>query len=84
MTWIGLLAGALTSVAAIPQVIKTFRTKSTRDLSLWQPLLLTVGVSLWIVYGYTIKDTPLIVMNILPLAANIALAVAKITSKDKA
>lgn len=83
MTWIGLIAGALTSIAAIPQVVKTIRTKSTRDLSLWQPLLLTVGVSLWILYGFTIRDIPLITMNILPLIANVVLAVAKITAKEE-
>ena len=82
MVWIGFIAGALTSVAALPQVVKTVRTRSTRDLSVWQPLLLTVGVGLWMYYGYSIKDMPLITMNILPLGANAILLAMKIKEKQ--
>lgn len=78
MMSIGFLAGILTSVAAMPQVVKTIKTGSTRDLSLWQPALLSVGVALWLVYGLQIGDVPLVVMNILPLGANIALTAMKL------
>lgn len=73
----GFVAGLTTSVAALPQVVKTIRTHSTRDLSLWQPLLLTVGVRFWMLYGAIIKDIPLLVMNVLPLGANMLLAILK-------
>lgn len=79
---IGLVAGLITSVAALPQVVRTIRTKSTRDLSLWQPALLTVGVGLWMVYGFKIGDVPLVAMNVLPLAANIVLVAMKL-QEDK-
>lgn len=78
MMSIGLVAGILTSIAAVPQVVKAVRTGNTRDLSLWQPALLTVGVALWLVYGVQIGDVPLMVMNILPLGANITLTVLKL------
>lgn len=78
MMSIGFLAGILTSIAALPQVVKTIKTGSTRDLSLWQPALLSVGVALWLVYGLQIGDVPLVVMNILPLGANIALTAMKL------
>ena len=78
MISIGFLAGILTSIAALPQVVKTIKTGSTRDLSLWQPALLSVGVALWLVYGLQIGDVPLVVMNILPLGANIALTAMKL------
>lgn len=78
MMSIGFLAGILTSVAALPQVVKTIKTGSMRDLSLWQPALLSVGVALWLVYGLQIGDIPLVVMNILPLGANITLTVLKL------
>ncbi len=76
-TSIGLVAGTLTSIAALPQLVKTLRTRHTRDISIWQPLFLTVGVALWMVYGVLIRDLPLILANIIPLACNCALCVLK-------
>ncbi|KAB0663712.1 hypothetical protein F6V25_16080 [Oryzomonas japonica] len=69
-TLLGLVAGTMTSIAAVPQVIKTLRTRHARDISVWQPLLLSIGVALWIVYGMLIHNLPLIVANIVPLACN--------------
>lgn len=77
-TWIGMIAGLLTSVASVPQVLKTMRSRHTRDLSIWQPLLLTVGVALWLIYGMLIRDIPLILANITPLLCNLALTVMKL------
>ena len=77
-TTIGLLAGTLTSIAAIPQVIKTLKTRHVRDISVWQPLLLAFGVALWMMYGILIDDLPLIVANITPLICNVVLTGMKI------
>ncbi len=63
ITHIGLLAGTLTSAAAIPQVVRSYRTRQLRDLSIWQPVLLSIGMVLWLVYGVIIHDLPLIVAN---------------------
>ncbi len=72
-TTIGLVAGTLTSLAAIPQVVKTLRSRHVRDISVWQPLLLSIGVALWMIYGILIGDLPLIVANITPLVCNLLL-----------
>lgn len=77
-TTIGLVAGTLTSVAAIPQLIKTLKTRNVRDISIWQPLLLSFGVALWMMYGVLINDLPLILANITPLVCNAILTVTKI------
>jgi len=77
-TWLGLIAGLLTSMASIPQVIKTYRSRHARDLSIWQPLLLSVGVVLWLIYGMLIRDIPLILANITPLLCNLALTAMKL------
>lgn len=77
-THLGLLAGTLTSVAAIPQVVKTLRTRHARDISIWQPLLLAVGVALWMIYGVLIHDLPLILANIVPLLCNALLVGLKL------
>ncbi len=77
-TTIGLVAGTLTSLAAIPQVVKTLRSRHVRDISVWQPLLLSIGVALWMIYGILISDLPLILANIIPLACNLLLTGMKI------
>jgi MtN3 and saliva related transmembrane protein len=77
-TWIGLIAGLLTSVASLPQVVKTWRSKHASDLSIWQPLLLSLGVALWLIYGMLIKDLPLILANITPLICNLLLTAMKL------
>lgn len=81
-TFIGLIAGLLTSIAALPQVVKTWRSRHARDLSIWQPLLLSLGVALWLIYGMLIGDTPLILANITPLACNLLLTVMKLKFSD--
>ncbi len=77
-TYLGLVAGLLTSIASLPQVIKTWRSRHARDLSIWQPLLLSLGVALWLIYGILISDMPLILANITPLVCNLMLTVMKI------
>jgi MtN3 and saliva related transmembrane protein len=79
---VGMIAGVITSVAALPQVVKTIRSRSTGDLSLWQPALLSVGVGLWLAYGILLKNIPLVVMNILPLGTNLMLTVLKLKEKN--
>ncbi len=77
-TAIGLVAGTLTSIAAIPQVVKTLQTRHVRDISIWQPLLLSFGVALWMIYGILIGDVPLIFANITPLVCNAILTGMKL------
>ena len=77
-TTVGLAAGTLTSIASIPQLVKTLRTRHARDISVWQPLLLAFGVALWMVYGILINDLPLILANITPLICNVVLTGMKI------
>jgi len=81
-THLGLLAGTLTSIASVPQVVKTLRTRHARDISVWQPLLLSFGVALWLAYGIMLGDQPLILSNIIPLVCNAWLVVLKMRWRD--
>lgn len=63
ITAIGLLAGTLTTIAFIPQVIKTWQSKSTKDVSLGMFLLFSTGVFLWLVYGIFKQDIAVILAN---------------------
>jgi len=65
--WLGLVAGTLTTIAFVPQVIKTWRTRSGRDISLGMFLLFSAGVALWLAYGLTIASRPVIIANALTL-----------------
>ncbi len=60
---IGLVAAICTTIASLPQVIKTIKTKQVKDLSLSMYLILTIGVFLWLVYGILIQNFPLILAN---------------------
>jgi MtN3 and saliva related transmembrane protein len=63
VTLIGLVAAFCTTIAFLPQVIQTWRTRSTKDISLAMFLVFTSGIFLWLVYGLIIRDVPLITAN---------------------
>ena len=63
LTALGLAAGCLTTLAFLPQVVRTWRTRSTGDLSLSTFLILMTGQVLWLAYGILIGDAPLIAAN---------------------
>ena len=63
VTIIGLAAGALTTVAYLPQVVKTWKTRSAGDLSLGMFGILFAGIFLWLVYGIMIGSLPVIIAN---------------------
>ncbi|MGK0674056.1 MAG: SemiSWEET transporter [Halothiobacillaceae bacterium] len=61
--WIGIVAATLTTVAFVPQVVKTWESRHTRDLSLGMFSLFTSGVLCWLLYGVLIGSWPIIVAN---------------------
>jgi MtN3 and saliva related transmembrane protein len=63
VTWLGLLAGTLTTVAFFPQLLKTWRTKSAADVSLGMLVTFCIGVFLWLVYGILLGALPIILAN---------------------
>ncbi|MCX6791164.1 MAG: SemiSWEET transporter [Candidatus Gribaldobacteria bacterium] len=75
---LGLLAGVLTTASAIPQVVKTIKTKQTKDLSLGTYVLVTIGVGLWLVYGFLLHDIPLILANIASVFLNFLILLFKL------
>jgi len=60
---LGLLAGALTTISFIPQVMKTWKFKETKDISLLMYIIFFTGILLWFSYGVLIDNTPIIVAN---------------------
>ncbi|NEO28811.1 MAG: hypothetical protein F6K03_18545 [Kamptonema sp. SIO4C4] len=64
ITMIGLLAGTLTTISFLPQVIKTWKSRSTRDISLGMFSTFCTGVVLWIIYGVFVRDLPVLLTNL--------------------
>jgi MtN3 and saliva related transmembrane protein len=60
---LGLVAGFLTTVAYVPEVIKVFNTKDTKGISLLWLLTLLTGVLLWFYYGVLIISIPVMAAN---------------------
>ncbi|OIQ89247.1 PQ loop repeat protein [mine drainage metagenome] len=74
---VGALAGLLTTVAFLPQVIKTWKSRSAADLSLGMFAILCAGVALWLLYGLLLGVWPVILAN----AATLLLAGAILAMK---
>ena len=75
---IGLLAGTLTTISFAPQVIKIWKTKNARDLSLGMFATFSSGVLVWLWYGIEIGATPIIVANSVTLGLSLTILVFKI------
>jgi MtN3 and saliva related transmembrane protein len=75
---IGITAAVCTTISFLPQVIKTYRTRHTKDLSLGMLCLLSFGVSCWTTYGFLIKDAPVLLANSVTLVLVAYILVMKI------
>jgi len=64
---LGLVAGSLTTTAFLPQVVKTWKSRSAKDLSLGMFSLFCAGVLLWLIYGLMVRDVPVIAANLVTL-----------------
>jgi MtN3 and saliva related transmembrane protein len=77
-TTLGLVAGVLTTIAYVPQLIKTWQSKSANDLSWSMLIILCTGIILWLVYGTSVHDVPIIAANIVTLLLASIILVLKI------
>ena len=81
ITWIGLLAGTLTTISFFPQMLKTWKTRSTKDISLGMFLMFCAGVLLWIIYGLFLEDIPVIMTNVATFSLAFPILVLKLKYK---
>jgi MtN3 and saliva related transmembrane protein len=80
---VGFIAGALTTVAFIPQVMRTWRTRSTEDLSLAMLVVFNVGVALWLVYGIALGEAPMMLWNSATLPMSLLLLGLKLQNRRR-
>jgi len=60
---VGFIGGTFILISMIPQAIKSYRTKSVKDISLWTIIFVIVGSIIWLAYGIMIKALPIIIIN---------------------
>lgn len=75
---LGYVAGLVTVGAFLPQVLRAWRTRQVRDLSLGSFALLIGAGTMWMTYGFLSRDWPVVATNAGMVLLNLALAVAKI------
>ncbi len=60
---LGYIAGSFVAISVLPQVIKSWQTKSTNDLSLYWSVINLIGQCLWIIFGILINSNSLVIMS---------------------
>lgn len=81
ITLVGVAAAIFTTMAFLPQAIKTIRTKHALDLSLSMLAAQSTGNFIWIIYGFLISDVPVTVANIITLSLVLTILFLKIKYK---
>jgi len=81
ITIIGLLAATCTTTSFIPQIVKSVKTKNTKDLSLRMYLILAIGTLLWSIYGILNKSLPIIIANTIALSFSLIILALKFKYK---
>lgn len=80
--FIGYIAGALTTLSFVPQVVRAWKLGETRDLSLAMLLLFALGVLLWTFYGLWTGSMPIIAANTITFALILVLVAMKVRHRD--
>ena len=74
---IGLTAAVITSIGFLPQIIRGYKTKKLDDISYFMPIVLAIGMTMWLVYGILLEAVAVIAANIFSTSCSIALIIMK-------
>ncbi|MBB4807839.1 MtN3 and saliva related transmembrane protein [Chryseobacterium defluvii] len=80
---LGIIAGTLTSISMVPQLVKVLKEKNVEDLSWVMLLVLIIGVSLWVWYGIIKGEWPIIISNTFSVLLNITLLICYMIYRKK-
>ena len=80
---IGIVAGVLTSISMLPQLIKIVKEKKAENVSILMLVVLIIGLGLWAVYGVIRKDMPIIITNSFSVLLNITVLVFRIKYRNR-
>lgn len=79
---VGIVAGALSCTTFLPQVIKTYKSKSTKDVSLLMFVIAAISTALWLIYGILIDSFALTFTNAIVLLLSVIMLVLKLKYND--
>ena len=74
---LGLSAGSLTTISFVPQVIKTWRSKSADDISTGMFAIFSIGLVMWLIYGLYLQSLPIIIANTVTLVLTLVILILK-------
>jgi len=80
---VGIIAGALSCTTFLPQVIKTWKSKSTKDVSLTMFIIASISTALWLIYGILIHSFSIIATNIVVLIFSLIMLGLIFVNKEK-
>jgi MtN3 and saliva related transmembrane protein len=78
---VAILAPILNCIQLVPQLYKTYKTKSVKDLSFYSLLFILMTSFMWLLHGYFILDYPLIISGLISVTINIVLFILYIVYK---
>jgi len=81
LKYIGFFAAFCTTISFLPQAIKVYKSKSTKDISLYMFLIFTIGTFCWLIYGMVISSVPIIIANTVTLILSFFILIYKIRYK---
>ena len=79
--YIGFFAAFCTTISFLPQAIKVYKSKSTKDISLYMFLIFTIGTFCWLVYGLVISSVPIMLANTITLVLSFFILIYNIKYK---
>ena len=80
---LGLVAGSLTTIAFVPQLLKVWNSKSAKDISYVMFIMFLLGIILWEIYGWGIHSLPVILFNIITFVLGLAILSLKFIFEQK-
>jgi len=81
LKYIGFFAAFCTTISFLPQAIKVYKSKSTKDISLYMFLIFTIGTFCWLIYGVVISSIPIMLANTITLILSFFILIYKIKYK---
>jgi len=75
---LGIIAGTLTTISFLPQLVKVVKNKSAKDVSLLMFLIFTLGILLWLVYGILTFTLAIIIANSVTIILALSILILKI------
>lgn len=82
--WLGYLAASLTTLSFVPQALLTLRTREVQGISTAMYSVFTIGVALWLAYGWRLGEWPIVIANAVTLVLAATILVTKLVVEWRA